>query len=86
MISTTTTQLNINTSLNPSTGASSFVPLLSQSFTSPDIPFNVWAQMFHKASANGLAYGFSCDDVGDQQPAITTGTTSSLRIQLGRFD
>lgn len=78
VITTTTTELNID--------VSNYQPPLSQNYTSSSIAYNNWAFQFHQFSSNGLAYGFSYDDVGSQQPTIATTTTSSLRIQLGKFE
>lgn len=77
VISSSTTTLNINTS--------AYTPPLSQNYTSLSTPYNNWAFQFHQFSSNGLAYGFSYDDVGSQQPTITTTSTSALTIQLGKF-
>lgn len=78
VITATTTELSID--------LSNYQPPLSQNYTSSSIAYNNWAFQFHQLSSNGLAYGFSYDDVGSQQPTITATTTSSLRIQLGKFE
>ncbi|HEX6039201.1 beta-1,3-glucanase family protein [Longimicrobium sp.] len=47
--------------------------------------FNVWSQMFHGFSQNGLAYGFPYDDVCNQNPSISLAGTQSVTITLGPF-
>lgn len=47
--------------------------------------WNVWAQMFHGFSVNGLAYGFPYDDVCNQNPSISLTPAKSLTITLGKF-
>lgn len=47
--------------------------------------YNQWAQYLHSVSANGLAYAFGYDDVGDQNPSINTLNATGLFIQLGAF-
>jgi hypothetical protein len=65
--------------------ASNYNPPLSNNYQSTTIPYNTWALKFHQFSSNGYAYGFSYDDVGSEQPTITTTTTASLKLQLGIF-
>ncbi|HJQ24314.1 MAG TPA: beta-1,3-glucanase family protein [Blastocatellia bacterium] len=48
--------------------------------------WNVWAQMFHRFSTNGLAYGFPYDDVCNQNPSISLIGTQSVTITLGPFN
>lgn len=69
----------------PASGTTGFLPSLSNNYGSSTIAYNVWAKQFHQFSSNGLAYGFSYDDVGNLQPSITTSATTSLRVQLGTF-
>lgn len=78
VITSTTTELNI-------TQSSAYNPPISLNYKSTTIPYNTWAFNFHQFSSNGYAYGFSYDDVGAEQPTITTTTTASLRLQLGIF-
>lgn len=78
VITSSTTVLNINTN--------AYTPPLSQNYTSLTTPYNNWAFEFHQFSSNGLAYGFSYDDVGSQQPTITATTTASLTLQLGKLE
>lgn len=80
VITSTTTVLNIT-----QTPTSSYNPAISNNYQSTTVPFNIWAQKFHQFSSNGYAYGFSYDDVGAEQPTITTTKTGSLSIQLGLF-
>lgn len=80
VITSTTTVLNIT-----QTPASAYAPPLSNNYQSTTIPYNTWALNFHQFSSNGYAYGFSYDDVGAEQPTITTTTTTSLKLQLGLF-
>lgn len=51
--------------------------------------FNAWAMAFHVWNKNGLAYGFSYDDVCDQNPTIPPPGQSlvaqAVRITLGGF-
>lgn len=81
VITSTTTTLNIGQST-----ATEYTPPIRLNYQSTTIPFNIWAQQFHIFSSNGYAYGFSYDDVGSEQPTITTTRTSSLNIQLGIFN
>ena len=77
------TMVNANYSLNDTNG-SSFSPPLSDNYASATS--NTWAQKFHQFNANGLAYGFPYDDVGNLQPTVTTTSgTTSLTIQVGLF-
>ncbi|HWK61931.1 MAG TPA: beta-1,3-glucanase family protein [Eoetvoesiella sp.] len=78
VIGSTTTELNIDV-------GSGYAPPISASYP-PAIPSNVWAQHFHEYSANGLAYGFAYDDVGDQQPMIIATKTTNLTLTLGKFE
>lgn len=80
VITSTTTVLNIT-----QTPASAYAPPISNNYQSTTIPYNTWALNFHQFSSNGYAYGFSYDDVGAEQPTITTTTTASLKLQLGIF-
>ncbi len=73
-----TTELNIES-------GPSYTPPLSTNYP-PGTACNAWAQHFHQYSANGLAYGFAYDDVGDQQPMIIATKTTGLKITLGRFE
>jgi len=80
VITSATTVLNIT-----QTPASAYAPPLSNNYQSTTIPYNTWALNFHQFSSNGYAYGFSYDDVGAEQPTITTTKTASLKLQLGIF-
>lgn len=79
VIDTTTILLNIDANAG-------YTPPISQNYTSPTTPYNVWAREFHKFSTNGMAYGFSYDDVGNQQPMLVVVKTSSLTLALGKFE
>lgn len=78
VISNTTTELNIDV-------GGGYTPPISASYP-PSVASNVWAQHFHQYSANGLAYGFAYDDVGDQQPMIIATKTTNLTLTLGKFE
>jgi len=78
VISNTTTELNIDV-------GSGYTPPISANYP-PSVASNVWAQHFHEYSANGLAYGFAYDDVGDQQPMIIATKTTNLTLTLGKFE
>lgn len=47
--------------------------------------FNLWAQLFHRLSSNGLAYAFPYDDVCNQNPSISLTGTKTVTIALGKF-
>ncbi|ODS92685.1 MAG: hypothetical protein ABS45_05670 [Comamonas sp. SCN 65-56] len=81
VISSSTAAIDIDDS---GTG-SNYQPPLSQNFTSTTLPFNVWVQKFHAWSANGMAYGFAYDDVGDQDPSVHAQGTTGVTIILGQF-
>lgn len=75
------TMADANYYLDDSSGAS-FSPPLSGNYV--NLPSNTWAQKFHQFNSNKLAYGFPYDDVGSQQPSIsTTSATTALTIQVG---
>jgi len=78
VLSSTTTVLNIDAGAN-------YTPPISTNYPS-GISCNAWAQHFHQYSANGLAYGFAYDDVGDQQPMIIATKTTGLKLTLGKFE
>ena len=80
VITSSTRVLNISQS-----PPSAYTPPLNNNYQSNTIAYNTWALKFHQFSSNGYAYGFSYDDVGSEQPTITTTKTASLRIQLGKF-
>lgn len=46
-------------------------------------PANYYAAFWHRVSINGLAYGFSYDDVNGQSSTITTGTPEHMAFGLG---
>ncbi|OWT58979.1 beta-1,3-glucanase family protein [Candidimonas nitroreducens] len=78
VLSGTTAELNIDAGPN-------YTPPISANYPA-GVACNVWAQHFHQYSANGLAYGFAYDDVGDQQPMIIATKTSGLKLTLGKFE
>jgi len=78
VIGSTTAVLNIDV-------GGGYTPPISASYP-PAVASNVWAQHFHEYSANGLAYGFAYDDVGDQQPMIIAAKTTNLTLTLGKFE
>lgn len=49
-------------------------------------PFNPWAELFHKVSGNGLAYGFAYDDVCTQSTTMQFSLTNAgITMTLGKF-
>lgn len=46
-------------------------------------PANYYAAFWHKVGINGLAYGFSYDDVNSQSSTITTGVPEHMAFGLG---
>ncbi len=49
-------------------------------------PYNPWAELFHKVSGNGLAYGFAYDDVCAQSTTMQFSLVSAgITMTLGKF-
>ncbi len=47
-------------------------------------PANYYTKFWHDHSINGLAYGFSYDDVGGHSPSIYTPSPVSVTYTIGR--
>ena len=74
----------VTTSLDDTTCAAD-----AGSFYGAGTTFNPWAQTFHLVAENGLAYGFSYDDVCDQSTDIPPSggslVAAFIRMTLGKF-
>lgn len=76
-----TTLINIDESNNNA----NFTPPLSSNYK-VNSQYNTWSYSFHQFSADGFAYGFPYDDVGNDEDLTQVTGTTSVSIQLGLFN
>lgn len=76
-----TTLINIDESNNNA----NFTPPLSLDYK-VNSQYNTWSYSFHQFSADGFAYGFPYDDVGNDEDLTQVTGTTSVTIQLGLFN